>query len=228
MAVIDGGTTGTLMEVGLGTAAPGHVTSKPSPVSVGQFQMAVGTATLAAALAANAQLFYIRNTDATRTIVIHRLRAQFQALTPFTAATLTDFGFDLIKATSVSAGGGGTDVLTVALPPTRMNPAHGASILVTGSCRIATTGALTALTTLDSYPIFASLGDTQRVNPVAATEEVIVNNPNLEYWPDVGRGEHPIMLGQNEALILRNRTVWPAAGTGLLRVSMSWSETTVY
>ena len=229
MAVIEGGTSAALAEVGQVAFSAQHVTTKPlaPSASLGSYRIAATTGTLAAALAASSQLFYLRWTDATRFFVLHKFRAQFQVLTPFTAATLTDFGFDLHKATAVSAGGGGTDL--GALVKTKMRTTMGASLLdAAGLMRISTTANLTALTTLDALPIAQSLGDTQWVNPAAGTEEQNVNTPTLEYWVDMASGEYPLVLAQNEGLVLRNRTVWPAAGTGLVQVEMAWSEVAAF
>lgn len=227
MAVLEG-SAGALAEVGAVASSPLHVSCRPLPSStLGHYRIAATTGTLAAALAASAQLFYVRWTDATRFFVLHKLTARFQPLTLFTAATLTDFGFDLFKATAVSAGGGGTDL--GALVKTKMRSTMGASLLDSaGLMRISTTAALTAITTLDATAIAQSLGDTQRVNPAAATEEQRVNDPTLIYVADMAAGEYPLVLAQNEGLVLRNRTVWPAAGTGIVQVEMVWSEVTAF
>jgi len=228
MAVIEGGTTGSLVEVGAASAAAMHVQTRPTAhATLGHYRVAATTGTLAAALAASSQLFYVRWTDATRYMVVYRVKAQFQALTAFTAATLTDFGFDLHKATAVSAGGGGTDL--GASVKTRMRTSMGASLLdASGLMRISTTAALTAITTLDALPIAQSLGDAQRVNPATGTEEQRVNDPTLIFEADVSRGDYPLVLAQNEGLVIRNRTVWPAAGTGILQVEIAWAEVTAY
>lgn len=229
MAVIEGYPSGNVAEVGAATAAGQHVILKPTDHgALGHYRIAATSGTIAAALAANGQVFYARWTDATRLMVITRVKVSFQTLTLFTAATLTDFGFDLIKATAVSAGGGGTDL--GALVKTRMRTGGmGASLLDTaGLMRISTTAALTALTTLDATSIAQSIGDTQRMNPAAATEEQRVNDPTLLFEADIGRGEYPLVLAQNEGIVVRNRAVWPAAGTGVFQVEMSWSEVTAY
>lgn len=228
MAVIEGGTTGSLAEVGNAAALAQHVTCKPlAHGSLGHYRIAATSGTIAAALAAAGQVFYLRWTDATRFFVLHKFTARFQPLTLFTAATLTDFGFDLFKATAVSAGGGGTDL--GALVKTKMRSTMGASLLDTaGLMRISQTAALTALTTLDATAIAQSLGDTQRVNPAAATEEQRVNDPTLSYVCDMASGEYPLVLSQNEGLVLRNRTVWPAAGTGIFQIEMVWSEVSAF
>lgn len=228
MAVIEG-IGGALLGVGSEAGSGAHVNARPTSYgALGHYRLAATTGTLAAALAAAGQLFYVRWTDATRFMVITRFRAQFQALTPFTAATLVDFGFDLHKATAVSAGGGGTDLGAVVKPRMRTT-GMGASLLdAAGLMRISTTAALTALTTLDALPIAQSLGDPQRVNPATGTEEQRVNDPTLLYQPDVASGEHPLLLAQNEGLVLRNRAVWPAAGTGIVQIELSWAEVEAY
>ena len=226
MAVIEGGAGGLIVDVGQNVASvPLHVTPRPMAhgTTLGSYRIAATTGTLAAALAASGQLFYVRWTDATRFFVLKKFRARFQALTLFTAATLTDFGFDLFKATAVSAGGGGTDL--GALVKTKMKSTMGASLLdAAGLMRISTTAALTAITTLDATAIAQSLGDPQRVNPAAATEEQRVNDPTLEYDFSLADGDYPLVLAQNEGLVLRNRAVWPVAGTGIVQVEMAWDE----
>jgi hypothetical protein len=229
MAVVEGGTSGLLADVGSAAALPLHVTNKAIPHNgLGHYAIAATTGTIAAALAASAQLFYVRWTDATRFMVITSFTARFQTLTAFTSGTLTDFGFDLFKATAVSAGGGGTDL--GALVKTRLRTSGmGASLLdASGLMRISTTAALTAITTLDATAIAQSVGDTQRVNPAAGSEEQRVNDPTLIWAPRLADGEHPLVLAQNEGLVLRNRTVWPAAGTGIVQVQMQWAEVTAF
>lgn len=225
MAIIEGGASGLLMGVGIQAGSPGHVALKPTPHStLGHYRLAATSGTIAAALAANAQLFTFRWTDATRLCVVSRVKLSFQCLTAFTAATLTDFGFDMLKATSISAGGGGTAITAFS----KLRSTMGSSLLSATDVRIATTAALTALTTLDGSAIAQSIGDPQRVNPAAGTEEQRVNDPTLLFEADMGRGEHPLVLSQNEGFVLRNRTVWPAAGTGIVQVEVSWCETTSF
>lgn len=225
MAVLEGGTSGALAEVGVGAASALHATLKPVPHgSLGHYELAVTSGTIAAALAAAAQLFYFRWTDATRFAVIHRVKMSFQTLTLFTAAQQVDFGFDMFKATTIGAGGGGTQILPAEV--SRMRSTMSTSLL--SDARIATTAALTALANLDTRAIAQSIGDMQRMNPIAATEEQRVNDPTMEYHPNMANGDHPLVLAQNEGFVLRNRTVWPAAGTGIVQVSVRWSEVTAF
>lgn len=221
---------GGFVGVGSTPSVPLHVVNRIIPEGTGgHFKYAGITGTLPAALAALAQLFYVRWTSATKLFVLLKFQAQFQTLTAFTAATLTDFGFDLIKATAVSGGGGGTDLGLSAPSPMRTSFAGATSLLgSTGNFRIATAAALTALTTLDAYPFAQSLGKPQRANPASGTEEPTANPPTLVYYPDIGSGEAPLILAQNEGLVLRNRAAWPAAGTGIVSVQMAWAELDAY
>lgn len=225
MAVIEGGVSGALAGVGLETESGQHVTAKPTPWgALGHYRLAATSGTIAAALAASGQLFTWRWTDATRLCVIQRVKLSFQPLTLFTAATLTDFGFGMFKVTAVSAGAGGTAI--TAFP--KMRTSMATSLLGATDVRIATTAALTSLTTVDATPLAQSLGDSQRVNPLGGTEEQRVNDPTLLFEPNVGSGHYPLVLGQNEGFIIQNRTVWPAAGTGIVQVEVSWAEVTAY
>lgn len=197
--------------------------------TLGHYHISATTGTLAAALAAGAQLWSLRWADATRFAVIMKLKAWVMPLTPFTAATLTDHtSLDafVARAYSTSPTGG------TALTPTGNNAktrTDMATSLVT-DLRIATTAGLTAGTaTLDAFPFAQSLRKGNRVNPAAATEEVIMpTNAELVYDLNVDNGQHPIVLTTNEGIIIRNRTVWPAAGTALVTVQCHWAEVTAY
>lgn len=194
--------------------------------ALGQYQISVVTGTLAAALAASAQVFQFKWTDATKLAVILGLRTRFLPLTPFTAATLTDHtSFDAFVVRSFAAGGGGT-TLTLTGNNAKLRTSMATSL---ATINVATTAALTAATTLDAQPFSQSLRKGNRVNPAAPTEEVVMPAfDGLNYSPDVASGQHPVVLAQNEGIAIRNRTVWPAAGTGILLVELNWAEVTAY
>jgi len=189
----------------------------------GQYRVATVTGTLAAALAVNAQVFQFKfPAAAVGLAAVTRIRARFLPLTPFTAATLTDHtSFDAFTARSYSGGGSGT---TVTLSN---NNAKMATAMATcqAAINIATTGALTNAATLDANPFASMLRKANRVNPAAATEEVVMaSNPDLEFLPLFAEGDIPLILAPGEGFVLANRTVWPAAGTGILSVEVGWTE----
>lgn len=193
---------------------------------LGHYRVSVVTGTLAAALAANAQVVQFKNPTVNPCIILG-VRTRFQPLTPFTAATLTDHSsFDMVVARPYGAGGGGT---TLTLTGNNAKVRTGGMATCGAVINISTTSALTLATGLDANPFAQSIRKGNRVNPAAATEEVIQpTTDGLEYKPDVDRGEHPLTLAQTEGFVIRNRTGWPAAGTGILLFEVSWVEVATY
>jgi len=193
---------------------------------LGSYRISVVTGTLAAALAASAIVFSARWGDATKIAIITSMRTRFLPLTPFTAATLTDHtSFDALVGRSFSAPHTGGTGLTLTGNNNKMRASFSTSAF--SDVRIATTAALAGAAglVLDAQPFCQSLRKGNRVNPAAATEETIQpasDGLNIDF--NVANGEHPITLVQNEGVVVRNRTVWPAAGTGILLVEMAWSE----
>lgn len=227
MAIQIQGNGGVVAEVSGTTFRGMRVQSVPlEHGALGHYRIAVVTGTLAAALAAAAQVFQFKWTDAARLAVISKLQARFIPLTPFTAATLTDHtSFDAFFARSYAAGGGGT-TLTLTGNNAKLRTSMGTSL---AQINVSSTAALTAATTLDTQPFAQSIRKGNRVNPVAATEETIQGTWDvLDFTANVMNGEHPIVLAQNEGIVIRNRTVWPAAGTGIFQVECAWAEVASY
>lgn len=205
-----------------------RVSSRPV-AALGQYGFSVVTGTLAAALAANAVVFSARWGDASRLCLITSLKTRFLPLTPFTAATLTDHtSFDAVQATGFTVAHTGGTLLTLTGNSFKRRTSMPSTLF--SDIRVATTAALGGGTiTLYPHPFQQSLRKGNRVNPAAATEEIIpptTDGMDMDIY--VGDGMHPIALAQNEGIVIRNRTVWPAAGTGVLMVSLDWAEVTAY
>lgn len=234
MAVIEGGVSAALAGVGAQAQSSIHVEARPvSYGALGHYRIQTMTGTLAAALAAGTSsaghVFAFRWADATRFAIVTKLKTRFLPLTPFTAATLTDHtSFDAFIARSYTVAHSGGTAVTPTSNNAKMRTSMGASLV--NDIRISTTAALTNGTeTFDAFPFAQSLRKGNRINPAAATEEVIMptfDGMDLDF--SMGDGDHPIVLGQNEGIIIRNRTVWPAAGTGILTVLIAWAEVTAF
>lgn len=224
------GNGGTIAEVDGTTFRALRATNRPVDYgSLGIYGFSRQTGTLAAALAANAVVFSARWTDATRFAVITSLRWRFLPLTLFTAATLTDHtSFDAFQATGFSASHTGGTAITLTGNNLKRRTSMGSTLF--GDLRLSTTAALGGGTlTLNTESFTQSIRKGNRVNPAAATEETIQPTTDGGNWsPDVASGEHPIVLTTNEGIIIRNRTVWPAAGTGILIVECNWAEVAAY
>ena len=225
MAIPIIGNSGTVAEVDGTTHRALRTAARPIE-AVGHYRVQVVTGTLAAALAASAQVFQFKWTDATKLAVITKLKTRFLPLTPFTAATLTDHtSFDAFIARSYALGGGGT-TLTLTGNNAKMRTSMATSL---AAINVSTTAVLTAATTLDAHPFAQSVRKGNRVNPAAATEEVVMPAMDgMEMDFDMGGGDHPVVLATNEGVVIRNRTVWPAAGTGVLSILIGWAEVTAF
>lgn len=228
------GNGGTIMEVDGTNFRAARTVNRPIDHSTfGHYRLHVSSGTLAAALAAGTgtagHVFAFRWSDATRLAVITKLKCRFLPLTPFTAATLTDHtSFDAFILRTYSASHTGGTGLTPTGNNAKMRTNMASSLV--GDVRIATTGALTAGThTFDAFPFAQSIRKGNRVNPAAATEEVVMPTADgMEMDFDMSSGDHPIVFAQNEGLVIRNRTVWPAAGTGILSVMIGWAEVAAF
>ena len=207
-----------------------RVTARPiASGTLGHYRFSVVTGTLAAALAAGAVVFSARWGDATRFAALLRFRLRFMPLAPFTAATLSDHtSFDAVVGRTFSASHTGGTGLTLTGNSFKMRASMGSTLFT--DLRIATTAALAGGTvTLDPHPLASTLRKGNRVNVAAGTEEVIESSNNaLDIDFSTGDGQHPLILATNEGLVVRNRTVWPAAGTGILQVEMVWAEVAAY
>lgn len=234
MAIQIQGNGGVVAEVDGSTFRAARVAARPIDYGAfGHYRMQAVTGTLAAALAAGTasagHVFAFRWGDATRICVVTKFKTRFLPLTPFTAATLTDHtSFDAFICRSYTASHAGGTALTPTSNNQKMRTSMGASLLT--DARISTTAALTNGTeTFDAQAFAQSLRKGNRVNPTAATEEVIMPTVDaLDLDLDMSSGDHPIVLAQNEGIVVRNRTVWPAAGTGILSVSIAWAELSAF
>jgi len=203
MAVLEGGTSASLAEVGAAAAIPLHVTAKPLPVgTLGHYAVAAETGAIAAGMAANGQLFSCRWTDATRFAAISSIIVTgMRATTAFAVGTIT------IKATvarSFTASASGGTPITLTGDNQQLRTSFGASLF--GDMRIASTAALTAGTqTLDTQDIgqittHSSAGWNAATPIIGSTYLPTVNL----FVPRIADGEHPLILAQNEGVVVRS------------------------
>lgn len=197
--------------------------AQPTPIEYGaggHYQYASRTGTLAAALAANAVLFSMRNGGA-KPMILLALRAWLQPLTVFTAHQEISLEAFVARGFTASHSGGNAANLTGNNLKARTSmPSTGLADL-----RLASTAALGGGTlTPDDKPFAVALGSPLIVNGVAGTAFSPYNKPELEYAPDIESGEHPIICAQDEGIVIRNGIVWPAAGTAVLAVAAKWAE----
>lgn len=224
MAIQGQGNGGVVAEVDGTTFRAWRITPRPvDHGSLGAYCIGVFTGILPAALAANSEIYQFRWTDATRFAVIRKIRIAASVTTTFFAAGVP-VQIDLVKATGWSAQGtGGTGITPAALLKRRTS--MGSTLVATGDMRIATTAALGAGTkTLETLSLSAILAG----GPITASLNGTIFAPGTILWQaEVGDGEHPLVLAQNEGFVIRSVAV-PATGTWQASITVDWAETAAY
>ena len=225
MALQIQGNGGTVAEVdGTGFRAL-RVRNAPLDVgALGHYRLSMATGTIAAALAANAELFQFRWTDATRLAAIQKIIVSAGANVAATAAAAVTLEATIARSFTVAGTGGNTATLTGNNQKNRTS--MGTTLL--GEARIASTAALGAGTkTLDTQGIGnITMGIGTGLLTVALNTSLMDRTDLLE---QDGIEQHPVILAQNEGFVIKNgAVVWPATMTWGLGVSVVWAEIAAY
>lgn len=193
-----------------------RVSLRPVEVgSLGAFSVALNSAIMAAGLAANANVFSFRNSNA-NTILIRKVTLTMGGLA--TAFTAGQASFNMFVARSFTVSDSTGTAATLTGNNSKLRTTFGTMTI--GDARISTTAALTAGTrTLDSNAIASlTLG-------IGVAVSTIYIPAGTELWaPEVG--QHPLILAQNEGFVIQ-ATV-PATGTWVLGVRVTWDEVPSY
>jgi hypothetical protein len=182
-----------------------HIVAMTSGALTG---VAAGTANVVAAM---------RQIDSASVIQIRKIQIGWITTTGFTAAQYMDFGVYVARSYTVSSSGG--TAWSGASNNGKLRTSLGLPTNL--DARIATTAALTAGTfTADTNPI-AQCGCW---NAAGAAGGVIPMTILL----DQGPGDYPLILAQNEGLIVCPMTAMGAAGVGILTVLVEGCSSTAY
>lgn len=224
MAIQIQGNGGTVAEVDGTTFRALRVTGRPIDYgSLGFYRISMVTGTIAAALAANSELFQFRWTDATRFAIITRLAVSAGANVAATAAALLSLRATIARGWTAD-GSGGT-LATMTGNNQKLRTSMGTSLV--GTIRTATTAALGAGTkTLDSQDIG---GVSYGIGTGAITTSISLTIvPNTEIINMDSITDHPLVLAQNEGVVVRSGIINPAAMTWAATFSFEWAEVTAF
>lgn len=219
------GNGGTASEVDGTTFRALRVAPRPPDYSsLGCYAFSGVTGAVAAGMAANGEILQFRWTDATRYAVVRAIRFNgMRATTAFAAGTID------VKASiarSWTASGSGGTALTLTGDNLSLRTSMGTTLV--GDMRIATTAALGAGTkTIDTQDLGLiathSSGGWNSATPIIGS--IYLPTTDL-YVADTADGSHPLVLAQNEGLVVR-ATV-PATGVWNAAVQIEWCEVTAY
>ena len=190
----------------------------------GEFRMSASSGA-ATTIAAAAPMFSARWSSTTgKRAVIRYLRADFTLTTAF--GTAQPMGVDLIIARAFTASdtaGTAIDMGSTITGSGKLRTGQDASLFAANSTRIATAAALTAGTrTLDANPI--SQGKAHMAALGAQYSIVLLDTR----WgvTSVNAARAPIVLAQDEGIVVRNTILMGATGVGTFDITMEWDEAT--
>lgn len=218
------GNGGVIAEVDGTTFRASRVVARPVDYgTLGAYCYGGLTGILPAALAAVSEIFQFRWVDATRIAVIRKIRIAASVTTTMFAAGVP-VQIDLVKATAWTGQGTlGTSVTIAAMLKRRTT--MGSSLVAAGDIRIAAAAALGAGTkSLETLALSALLAG----GPITAGLNGTIIAPGTILWQaEVGDGEHPLCLVQNEGFVIRSVAV-PATGTWQAAITVDWAEVAAY
>lgn len=234
------GAGGSVVEAGAFSAKALHTTNKPHDYgALGHYRAVLTTGTIGAGMAALGELVQMRWIDATRFCLIQRISVlEFRNVA--TAWTAGRFLFDVVRSTAWSVDGTGGGVPAVVDPQMQVRATTMGASLFSSGFRLATTAALGAGTkTLDTLSMGACFGN---VDAVAVKYHIPQSNvvttggpasgPGIDLvYPDVGAGEHPIVLASNGGSTSEGisiRATVPASGTWSASFFVQWCEVTAF
>jgi hypothetical protein len=224
MAIQIQGNGGVVAEVDGTTFRAIRVTPRPIDYgALGFYRISMVSGTMAAALAANAELFQFRWPDATRFACVFRIAISAGANVAATAAGLVAFRATIARSWSV-AGSGGTRA-TMTGNNQKLRSSMGTSLV--NDIGICTTAALTPGTkTLDAQDVG---GVAQGIGTGAITTALALPIiPLTELLNVDSSNDHAIVCAQNEGYVIRTGPAFPAAMTWHFCANASWAEVAAY
>lgn len=199
-----------------------RVSGRPMELGTrGAYALGVGSGTIAAGIAANAEIFQMRWVDATRICLVRSII--LNAARDTTAFTAGPFQFEARMRRAYTAdGASGTAIVFSTANTNKKRTDFPLSLFSDTGCRVSNTGALTAGTgTLDTNAFAHMTGFVSSAATTAADNPMV--QPGAYLWQRNTHEEYPLLLEQNEGFVIRVVTM-PATGTWRFSVNVEWAE----
>jgi hypothetical protein len=191
-----------------------EITDRGSDGRLGSYGVNLMSGTMAAGLAAGAEVFQFRWTDPTKAGLIKQVSLWAGSIGAFTAGFCA---FEFVPARAWTADGSGGTAATLTTNNGKLRTSHPTTVL--GAARIASTAALTAGTkTLDAQGLVSAGGSVTATAGTPLLPPTALIQPYGFFFP--------LVLAQNEGFVIK-ATV-PATGTWTLGVSVLWDEATTF
>lgn len=219
MAIQQQGFGGVVQEVDGTTFRAARVTARPAEYgALGHYKVSMETGSVAAGQGADSEIWQFRWPDATRFAVVTLIQVDHLYATTAFAVGIARLRATVARTWSADGTGGATATLTG--DNNQMRTTMGASL---ATYRMATTAALGAGTkTFDAQDI----GHVRSGIAATANVNLLDSKPTVLFNPSNADGEHPLVLAQNEGVVVR-ATV-PATGVWIAGITVRWIETAAF
>lgn len=219
MAIQIQGNGGTVAEVDGTTYRALRTTLRPVDYgSLGHYKLST-IVPLVVTQAANGTLFSFRWADATRFCVPIFIGLQLIQTAAATATIMPSYQVFAARSFTASDSAGTAITLTGNNMKKRTN--MGTTLVIDIRKSAVAAGLTVGTRTLDTEPILEMLTNSTITTPNPTVYRAAMDMTNA--------GDHPLVLVQNEGLIVRGPTVvFGAAGTANLSVELAWAELTAY
>ena len=193
----------------------------------GHYHVGNNTGTLATtSVAGTGALWSLRWTHATKLCVVTEVYAEMIPLSVFTTPG-REIGMAAWKAYGFTASDSGGNTVTLS-DNNKLRSSMPDTVIASGDVRIATTVTLTTGTRTISQAFAACIGVAGDINSAAGTAQILGRIPVLHWKADVDKGEYPIVLEQNEGIIVTNTVAFQAAGSARATIRVAWAEVDSY
>lgn len=189
---------------------------------LGAYRIAAVTGNIAATLAANSTLFSARWGHALHFCLLDFIEVSSFVTAAITAGVLFDWQLDIARGFTASDAAG--TALDLSGDNQQLRTLYGPSLFT--DMRIAAAATLTpGVRTPDARPV----GRLQGFTGTAINTQFFGQNAgNKVLYQREDTEEEPVLLGQNEGLLIRNPLAGPATGTFNLLVRIGWREVLAY
>jgi len=226
MAVInDPNTAANITAVGNKAYSPLHALSGPFPIgSGGAYRIGMKSGTIGASAGADVEFVQFRYvTAASRVCLIHGVNVSASVIvTPAVGTTPVNMQLCLRIARAWTAAGTGGTRMTMTTNQQKLRTSHATSEV--NDIGMATTGALTAGTkTLDLQDIGIVTAGQYFDLAASSLQNTLIPPTNLFGEFSGGLG-FPIVLANQEGIVVRNGLALPATMTWQLACNILWSE----
>ena len=212
MAVIQGGASGALADVDT-TFLAQRISQRPVQ-NLGWYSVGATSGALTG-VAAAAPVFSLRNITSPNLLMVRRVSVGFSTTTAFTAAQALEYDLFFARTFTASDSAGTAIAITGNLNKLRTSLATPTSL----DCRISAAAAITAGTrTLDTVALGIAAGSSTGVGTTMPLTTLMAHEA----------GAHPIILAQNEGLVITNGIAMGAIGVIRLYVNIEFAEVAAY